>query len=120
MDHPRSVSAEYRIVFDGSKPVVTARRGIIAGHRARMNALTIKVTALTQPDGSVGISTHLDPEWDRSGWVYNPDGFSAHMVNLIELDVDQIPNRCHEWHDFLVDAVHALHPDLRFRKAASA
>jgi hypothetical protein len=105
------------VIFHDSKPIVTARRGIVSGHRARLDALTIKVTAHSTRDGAVHVTTSLDPEF--GGWVYNPDQHPSSMQRLIELDPDQLPTQCVEEHALLTQAVHALHPNLHYTRNAS-
>lgn len=118
MNTTHSVSAEERITFTQTKPVVTARHGHLYGSRLRLAALTIKVTALTQDDGSARISTALTPEIEA--YVYNPDQLPASDWRYLTLDEDQIPAQCIPEHVALVATVHALHPALRFADALLA
>lgn len=113
MNTPRTiVSAEDRVIFGEAKPVVHARSGYLCGHRFRLSALTVKVHATTQDDGTVRISTTLRPEVEAC--TLNPDGLTSSDWRFLTLDEDQMPSELEGVHAALVSAVYAMHPLLRY------
>lgn len=87
--HRIEASATYE--FHPARPgIVAARDGILTGCQFALSAVSLTVTALMQPDGSVGVTTYVRPHVDHLHRT-NGDHISPSDWGLLTLTVEDLP-----------------------------